>query len=277
MEITTVGFGAIAAYLAKDGVAKLLGPTADYLGEGLRNLTQRRVESIGKIFANASAKLGSQLDEPGQVPPRVLKTVMNEGSYCEDPAALEYFGGVLASSRTERGRDDRGARVAKLVDNLSAYQIRTHYLLYTTVADLFSGSGKIFGTDQDRSQMELFLPMEGYGTAMGFSQKEWDNPQIMHHIWHGLDSDDLIEGRWHFGNRESLKAVFAGAPDAGIVCRPSSLGAELFLWAFGHGDKPLDHLLSGLLDAEVEGLPNGVPGAVATRAQPRAGVGAGAI
>ena len=264
--VTTVGLGAIAAYLAKDGVAKLLGPTADYLGDGLRDLTQRRVESIGKIFSNASKKLGSQLEEPGQVPPRVLKIVMNEGSYSEDLVALEYFGGVLASSRTERGRDDRGARVAKVVDSLSTYQIRTHYLLYTTVASLFARSGKVFATDHDRSQMEVFLPTEGYATTMGFSQEEWDIPQIMQHIWHGLYSDDLIEGRWQFGGQESLKAVFAGAPSAGIVCQPSALGAELFLWALGYGDESLDHLLSGVLDAEVEGLPSGVPGAVATKA-----------
>ena len=63
--VTTIGLGAVAAYVAKDGIGKLLGPTADYLGEGLRDLTRRRVESIGRIFSNASTKLGSQLDEPG--------------------------------------------------------------------------------------------------------------------------------------------------------------------------------------------------------------------
>ena len=95
MKSTTVGLGAITAYLAKDGVSKLLGPTADYLGKGLRNLTQRRIESIGKMFSNASKKLGSQIEAPGQVPPRILKAVMNDASYCEDPLVLEYFGGVF--------------------------------------------------------------------------------------------------------------------------------------------------------------------------------------
>ena len=263
--VTTIGLGAIAAYLAKDGIAKLLGPTADYLGEGLRDLTRRRLESIGRIFANASTKLGSQLDEPGHVPPRVLNTVLNEGSYFEDPVALEYFGGVLASSRTERGRDDRGARMAKLVDNLSTYQIRTHYLLYSSIANLFAKSVRRFATDQDRVQMQIFLPIEGYATSMGFSQEEWDNPQILQHIWHGLLSDDLIEGRWQFGNQLSLKPIFAGVPGDGIVCCPSSLGAELFLWAFGHGNAPLEQLLSGALNADVDGLPNGVPGALAAK------------
>ncbi len=260
--VTTVGFGAIAAYLAKDGIAKLLGPTADYLGEGLRELTRRRVESIGRIFSNASAKLGDQLDAPGQVPPRVLRTIMNEGSYCEDPVAVEYLGGVLASSRTERGRDDRGVRMAGLVDNLSTYQIRTHYLLYSSIAKLFSGSRSSFATDQDRGKMRIFLPMQGYATSMGFSQEEWENPQILSHIWHGLHSDGLIEGQWQFGSQQSLKAPFTGAPSDGIVCRPSSLGAELFLWAFGHGHAPLEYLLSTALDSCIDGLSKGVPGAL---------------
>ena len=263
--VTTVGLGAIAAYLAKDGIAKLLGPTADYLGEGLRDLTRRRLESIGRIFSNASAKLGDQLDAPGQVPPRVLRTVMNEGSYCEDPVAVEYLGGVLASSRTERGRDDRGVRLARLVDNLSTYQIRTHYLLYSSIAKLFSGSRNHFATEQDRAKMRIFLPIQGYATSMGFSQEEWDNPQILNHIWHGLYSDGLIEGQWRFGEKRSLKAIFTGAPSNGIVCGPSALGAELFLWAFGHGLAPLEYLLSPALDSCIDGLPKGVPGALEAR------------
>lgn len=262
---TTVGLGAITAYLAKDGIAKLLGPTADYLGEGLRDLTQRRIESIGKMFSNASKKLGPQLEMPGQVPPRILRTVMNEASYFEDPVALEYFGGVLASSRTEGGRDDRGARLIKIVDNLSTYQIRTHYLLYSTVSRLFSNSNEKFNTDLDRARLTVFLPFQGFATSMGFSKQEWDNPQIMHHIWHGLDLDGLIEGQCQFGDQASLKPIFRAAPASGIVCQPSVLGAELFLWAFGYGESPLESLFSTDLHTIVGDLPSIVSGAVATK------------
>ena len=138
--VTTVGLSAIGAYLAKDRVAKLLGPTAEYLGEGIRDLTQRRVESIGRMFSNASKKLGGNLERPGEVPPTVLRTVLNEASYREDSLSIEYVGGVLASSRTERGRDDRGARMIKVVEGLTSYQMRTHYLVYSSLSRLFSGS-----------------------------------------------------------------------------------------------------------------------------------------
>ena len=249
----------------KDGVQKILGPTADYLGEELKAFTQRRINNIGKIFSNAEKKLGPRLDSPGQVPPKVLKSVINEGSYSEDPVMLEYFGGVLASSKTEIGRDDRGARLIKILDNLSTYQIRTHYLLYSTIAHLFSNSGRQFALPENRAKMEVFLPFEGYATSMEFTQAEWDNPQILAHIWHGLSSDDLIEGRWHYGNQEDLQAFVRGVPSAGIICQPSALGAELFLWAFGYGDKPLDYVLSGDLKAEIDDLPSQVLGVAGTK------------
>lgn len=87
----------------------------------------------------------------------------------------------------------------------------------------------------------------------------------MHHIWHGLDLDGLIEGQWRFGDQTSLKAIFLAAPASGIVCQPSALGAELFLWAFGYGKSPLESLFSTDLDTAVDDLPSIVPGAVATK------------
>ena len=263
--ITTVGVGVIAAYLGKDVTNKLLGPTADYLGGELKSFAQRRVGNVRRIFSNAARKLGKKIDTPGQVPPKVLKSVINEGSYAEDPVALEYFGGVLASSRTEVGRDDRGARLVRIVDDLSAYQIRTHYLVYSAVAHVFSDRGMSFALSDDRAKMEMFLPFEGYAHSMGFSQAEFNNPQILSHIWHGLYSDNLIENRFQFGDRVSLRKIANRVPSDGIICQPSSLGAELFLWAFGHGDKPLDFILTGNLNSAIPDLPNDVPGAVGTR------------
>lgn len=43
--ISVIGGGAIAAYLGKDGLEKLLGPATEYLGDGLRDLARKRVEA----------------------------------------------------------------------------------------------------------------------------------------------------------------------------------------------------------------------------------------
>ena len=255
--IVGLGTGVVAS--------KILGPTADYLGEKLKEFTKKRLENTGRIFSNAEKKLGDKLDRPGQVPPKVLKTIINEGSYCDDDITVEYFGGVLASSRTEISRDDRGARLAKMIDNLSTYQIRSHYLIYSTISKLFSNSENSFHLGESRNKMQLFMPAQGYFEAMEFTQKEWDNPQILHHIFHGLQTDGLIESNWIFGKQESLKKTFSDAHSDGIICIPSALGAELLLWAFGHGDKQLDFLLTDDFSAEIEGIPKSVSNALATK------------
>src|SRR4051812_25084796 len=101
-------------------VEKILGPTAEYLGNNLRDWTQRGVENVGRIFQTAQRKLGSKIESEGSVPPKVLKNILQEGAFCEDKLSTEYFGGVLASSRSEVSRDDRGAAFASLVGRLSS-------------------------------------------------------------------------------------------------------------------------------------------------------------
>ena len=253
---------AIAAYLTKGGLSKILGPTADYLGGQLKEFTQKRIENVGKIFSNAENKLGNKIDSPGQVPPKVLRTIINEGSYSDDVVAVEYFGGVLASSRTEVGRDDRGSRLSKMIDNLSTYQIRSHYLIYSTISELFSNGENSFSLPENRGELQLFMPFQGFFEAMAFTQQELDNPQILNHIFFGLDADGLIEPNWTFGPQQFLMKNLSGVPSAGIICKPTALGAELLLWAFGHGDKKLDFLLTREFSSEIEGIPKSVPNAV---------------
>ena len=119
----------------KDLVVKLLGPTAEYLGNGMKGFAERRVENVGKIFSNASKKLGSKLEDTGGVPPKVLKGIVEDGSFADDFLAVDYFGGVLASSRTGISRDDRGAYFNSLISRLSTYQLRAHYMFGASKAN----------------------------------------------------------------------------------------------------------------------------------------------
>jgi len=265
--ITTVGLGAIAAYLGKDGIAKLLGPTADYLGGELEEFTRKRINNIGGIFKKAGDKLGSKIDEPGVVPPKVLKTIINEGSYSEDEIAVEYFGGVLASSRSEFSRDDRGARVAKALDNLSSYQLRCHYLIYSSIATLFRGQVQSFSQSDQRAKLEIFMPINSFASSMDVTQKEWDNPQLLTHVFHGLSSDGLIADNWAFGRVETLKTMSKSEviTESGVVCTPTLSGAELFLWGFGYGNNVLDYIFSSEFVSQIEGVPSCVPNTKATK------------
>ena len=245
-----------------DIIIKLLGPLAEELGQDILEYKRQRRENVGKIILNAGEKSGDKFDRPGRVPLKVFKTIIDEGSYSDDAVATEYFGGVLASSRTEEERDDRGDRLAKLTSNLSTYQIRSHYLIYSTLSELFSNSGNSFDTYGNGGKMQLFMSYQDYANAMEFTQQEWANHQILSHIFHGLSTDGLIQDSSTFGRQEVLETNFVGVPSDGIICAPTTLGVELFLWAFGHGDKELNFLLTDDFSSEIEGIPKSVPNAV---------------
>lgn len=254
--IMTVGLGAVAAYLGKDGLQKLLGPTADYLGQGLRDFTKLRIEKIGEIFQNAESKLGDRINIQGEVPPKVLKKILDEGSFSNDAVSVEYFGGILASSRTESGRDDRGARLAKILDGLSSYQIRTHYLVYSTIKFLFSANKELKFNMAGRPKMAFFMPYYSYFTAMDFNEHEYaQRGQLLSHTFFGLSDEALIGASWRFGQQHHLKDMFPGAPCDGIICEPSALGVELFLWAAGYPDKPYEFVFDDAFSLTMEGIP----------------------
>lgn len=260
--ITTIGVGAIAAYLGSDGVQKLLGPTAEYLGSGLKDFVERRVATIGRMFHVAEVKLGAQLDQPGQIPPKVLKEILDEGSFANDDLAVEYLGGILASSRTEAGRDDRGARIAKLVNRLSTYQLRTHYLLYISVRNAFAASGFNMGMI-DRPKMRMFIPFSGYSAAMDFSQAEQSEYEnLLAHIFFGLHTEGLIEDAFLIAPVEEIKKSLPAAAEGGVIFQPSALGTELFMWALGQSGLGMKIFDPSFAPA-VDNMPNGIPGAKA--------------
>ena len=104
---TMVGTG-IALLASKDLLNKVLGPTADYVGEEVKHLVERANVNLGTIFKSAERKLGSKVDSPGAVNPRVFKQIWDEGRFIEDELAAEYFGGLLASSRSPDGKNELG-------------------------------------------------------------------------------------------------------------------------------------------------------------------------
>lgn len=240
--IIAIGISALAAYVGKDGINKLLGPTADYLGVSLKDFVQKRADNIGKIFFNAEKKLGNKINEKGQVSPKVLKTIINEGSYCDDALAVEYFGGVLASSRTESGRDDRGARIGKILDSMTVYQIRTHYIIYTIIRKLFKDS-KYFFNQIDRPKMEIFIPFSMYLNAMQFDENEQEQVMsILNNTFFGLRQDSLVD-KFYYGPIDYIQKDYLEAKEGGIVVSPTAQGAELYLWGYGFGDKELPFIL----------------------------------
>ncbi|USE71248.1 hypothetical protein CTT31_19330 [Pseudoalteromonas maricaloris] len=264
--LMTVGLGAIVAYLGKDGVSKLLGPTADYLGGEIKQLAEVRITNLKKIFLNAQKKADVNLEDSKThaVPPKVLKVIVNDASYSDDLITTEYFGGVLASSRTKIPRDDRGARIAKVIESLSSYHVRAHYIIYSNIINLFKESDYNICLQKDRDEMQIYFPFEVFAKAMDFSDDELNNAQLLDHIFHGLARDGLIDESWVYGDKHRLESYTGFSTDPGIVCKPSPFGVEVFLWAFGYGKKPLSFAFTEKCVTTIDAIEALLPGIVAT-------------
>src|SRR4051794_14534377 len=95
--VTTAALIAAGAAVGSRTVDKVLGPSAEHLGEILNErLTEFRARNIGRVIEAADRKGGRD----GTVPPRVAHRLLEDGSYCDDELMAEYLGGVLAGSRT---------------------------------------------------------------------------------------------------------------------------------------------------------------------------------
>jgi len=227
-------------------IRKLLGPTVEYIGDGVQNWPERRVENVASIFSNAKEKLGHRIESPGAVPPRVLKEILSEGSFCDNPITIDYFGGVLASSRSQVIRDDRGAAWAALVTRLSSYQIRSHFLAYWAIADHFRGLDFKVNME-DQSQLKVLLPFSSYFVSMEHNSDEKKQfYALLNHSFFGLAKEGLIED-FVYGNSDTLKEHnkidFQIPEEGGIYITPSPLGIELFFWAYGLGNASPPSLL----------------------------------
>lgn len=236
-----IGTG-LAVFGSAKIVERLFGPTADYIGEGMKDWTARRCDNLRRIVATALRRLGQGIDKPGAIPPKALQLLLTEGSYFETDLGVEYYDGVLASSRTPSGFDDRGAAFMQLLARLTNYQLRAHYIFYWVTRQLFLGSDKHLA-GMDRPAMEAFIDHATFRPAMGFRVAEMEEAESLYqHIMFGLAREDLI-GEFEYGQR-GLMVAKDPRQEGGIRFVPSVLGAQLFLWAHGHPRIPADEILS---------------------------------
>lgn len=87
-----IGTG-LALIGAKDLIIKLLGPTTDYIGGGLKNNVEKCNENIRRIFNYSIKILGPKIEKKGRVSPRILKHILNEGAFVR----MNYRHNILAA------------------------------------------------------------------------------------------------------------------------------------------------------------------------------------
>lgn len=271
---------ATAYAVSKETLGRLLGPTLDLYGEEFKQWNQellnRRRLNVDRIFANAERKLGNRIYEDGTVSPRVLKEILDDGSYTEDALTAEYFGGVLASSRSGITRDDRGAAIAKLVGRLSVYELRTHFLVYRLAKEIFSGKIQPAQFADHQALMHIFIPHDAYRAAMEFEEQEHFDA-ILSHALYGLSHEGLLAD-FTSGSIEELRQELYRVPASGIVVTPSMRGVELYMWAHGlvhiGASEFFDPALTIVSDFQIPPIPHGArPGRMLGTEEPPPALG----
>jgi len=191
-----VAGGVLGGYVAKraaDGLGRLLGPAADEAALALGRFTETRLRNVGRVLDAAERKAAGSDAGPGcAVPLRLALRVLDEGSYAEDGLVVEYLGGVLASSRTPRGRDDRGNSFLALVARLSTYHLRMHYILHSEMRRVLHAQRLSLGDlDDIRANGRVFVPRSTYLTAMDYGDGEDADAITNHSLW-WLDREQLL-------------------------------------------------------------------------------------
>ncbi|MYA10894.1 MAG: hypothetical protein F4Z32_05400 [Gemmatimonadetes bacterium] len=109
---------------------KVLGPTLDEVGEDFRRLY---ITGREKLIRIAQRKI-PDIEDGNVANLRVAADVLANGAMAADnEVCAEYFGGLLAASRTKDGKDDSLTPLVDVVKSLSSEQLRIHYWAYHTL------------------------------------------------------------------------------------------------------------------------------------------------
>jgi hypothetical protein len=119
MDIITAG---TALTLSK----QLLGKTFDVISEDIAKLY---ANGRDKIILKMSQKV-THHNDGRSANLRVTRDVFWNGSFSDEAICAEYFGGILASSRSDDGTDDTGVYYVDLIKSLSSRQLKLHYIIY---------------------------------------------------------------------------------------------------------------------------------------------------
>lgn len=230
--VTTAALIAAAgsAIASKELLGKLLGPTADYLGEGILGAVQKSQLNISRIVVTACHKLRQELNNRGTVSPRVLKSVCDEGRFVDDDIGVEYFAGMLASARTADG-DESAIPFLTMLKALSCDSMRLHFIVYSLVArSPFSNNHAHFPDFWDG--LELQIPLDELMHAMRFSGCDAEAQILL--ATSGLIDQNLLRQGFRIEESEFTAGRHEfPRPTRSLMIGPNERGARLFLRALG--------------------------------------------
>ena len=117
---------------------KTLGPVLSEIGEDLKKLYAKGRDNI---ISSAYKKIPNPEDGKS-ANLRIAYDVLNNGSFTDEEICAEYFGGILASSRTADGKNDDAIQFVDTIKSLSSKQLHFHYVIYNSINKLLVRAGQ---------------------------------------------------------------------------------------------------------------------------------------
>jgi len=116
---------------------KILEPVLGEVGSDIKDLYAISRDHAKKIILKAYEKITIKKDGK-KANLRVARDVFWNGSFSDESICVEYFGGILASSRSEDGKDDNGIHYTDVIKSLSSKQLQMHYVIYNSLNKLLT-------------------------------------------------------------------------------------------------------------------------------------------
>lgn len=253
-----------AAELSTSLLGNVLGPPSKALGQHFAREMERWSENVHakRVLRLAAAK--TDTSTPGSVPPRVAAAVLDAAQYSDDEFVAEYLSGVLASSRTPGGTDDRGVGWTALVGRLSSDALKLHYAVFSILRQKMRGGDA--GVINEWCRKYIVIAYSDLLPAMDL-ELSWDGARRTLDAAYALQREGMLDGLTH-GSADHLTGLPWGQyllPAEGdiLIVSTTMQGIQLFLQGHGFGDvwadaiaeeaRPFD--VAGSIDSALSQVP----------------------
>ena len=223
-EIAVTAGVAGVAYVAQ----QLFGKTLAEMGDDLNKVYKSNRD---KLLAKAAAKVSDPND--GAKPNlRVARDVIWNGAVTDDEVCAEYFGGLLAASRSADGKDDSALIYVDCIKALSSKQLHLHFVIYNSLNALLIKAGKPVnpGMQDELGQVEVWFAMQELTVRLGL------NPLIDLNVLHRQGLIGGYSTNSHVAGNKALAYAKANPTTFGVLLYAAALN-DLPAWQrFGKGE-----------------------------------------
>ncbi|WP_140162908.1 hypothetical protein [Agreia sp. VKM Ac-1783] len=254
-DLADLGLPGALAGAGALGIYWTLGPSIKAVGNSFGQWTEYRMNNLLRIGEKVSARreLQSDLDDgsPRAVHPRLAAALIENSSWVDDDLHQEYFAGLIVGEKNE---SDDGLFYSRVVSELTASQVRLHFLIYRAYEGSFATiqAPRFNGGDAALRQLTVRASKSSFTGALQL--RSFDSPSWAAAV-HGLVRAGLVT---------EIAPISAGSDT--IVAVPSLLGAIIYHRALSYTTEGIDAIRSDRAQLErIDGhsyapFPDGVAG-----------------